>query len=380
MIDETHLFAKHHNADAVFLELRGALGKRPDGFLFQVTTESKETPAGVFKQELETARAVRDGKIKLPLLPIIYELPRRAVENSGWKNPATWPLVNPNMGRSVRREFLERELTKAESAGPAALALFASQHLNVEIGLALSGDAWAGAKYWLDAGDQVLTLDELIERSEVAVVGIDGGGLDDLLGLAVIGRCKQTRDWLLWNHAWAQTDVFERRKEIVPTLQDFIKDGTLTLCEGDPTQDVREVADICERIRDAQLFPEKHGVGLDPQGVAAMVDELAARGIADEQVVGISQGYRLSGAVWGMERKLKDGTLWHSGQEMMAWCVGNAKAEQKGNAVLITKQAAGKAKIDPLVASFNAVMLMSRNPQPNKPINLDDFLKHAVTA
>src|SRR5690606_28287587 len=63
LIDETHVFATKPRAAAIFVELRGTLAKRTDGFLIQISTQSKDPPAGVFKAELDTARAVRDGEI-----------------------------------------------------------------------------------------------------------------------------------------------------------------------------------------------------------------------------------------------------------------------------------------------------------------------------
>ena len=359
LLDELHVIASAPDADRVIGQLRGGMISQPEAFFITITTQSERPPAGVFKAELQKARNVRDGLLKAPILPVLYEFP----ESVDWRNPDNWWMVVPNRGRSITIERLKSEFEVAEATGEAELIRWASQHLNVEIGLALGSDAWAGARYWEGAADEELRdLDALLDRSEVAVVGIDGGGLDDLLGLAVLGRCKTTKDWLLWSHAWAHEDVLERRKEIVPRLRDFEREGSLTICK-EPTQDVQEVAEIAARVRDAGLLPEKYGVGLDPVGVAQIIDELAAKGISGDALAPIFQGYKLAGSVWGMERKLKDGTFWHAGFDLMAFCVGNAKAEQKGNAVLITKQAAGKAKIDPLVAAFDAVALMSRNPE-----------------
>ena len=84
----------------------------------------------------------------------------------------------------------------------------------------------------------------------------------------------------------------------------------------------------------------------------------------------------MTGAIKTAERKLAEGVLAHGAQPLMAWCVGNARIEPRGNAVIITKQAAGTAKIDPLMALFNAVTLMSLNPESE---NIDEFLNNLIS-
>ncbi|HEY0662363.1 MAG TPA: terminase TerL endonuclease subunit, partial [Lysobacter sp.] len=284
----------------------------------------------------------------------------------GHLDPANFGMVNPNLGYSVDKEFLERELQKALTAGEESVRGFLAKHLNVEIGLALRSDRWAGADFWEGQGDSTLTLDALIERSEVVTVGIDGGGLDDLLGLVVVGRERETRRWLHWAHAWAHRIVLDRRKDIAPKLLDLQRAGDLTIVDL-PGQDVLQVADIVSRLRDADLMPEANAIGVDAAGINDIVDELTTedRGFTagqGGQIVAISQGYKLNGAIKSTERAIAGGELMHGAQPLMAWCVGNAKVEPRGNAITITKQASGSAKIDPLMATFNAVSLMGLNP------------------
>ena len=361
MVDELHLFGKMASAENMFREALGGLASRPEGFVIWLTTQSDEPPAGIFKQKLQYARDVRDGKIIDPgFVPVLFEHPPEMVANGDCLKLENMALVNPNMGFSVDQAFLEREFKKAELAGGESFRGFMAKHANVEIGLNLRSDRWAGAEFWeQQANIPGMTLQDLLDRCDVVDVGIDGGGLDDLLGLAVVGRDREARQWLVWVHAWAHPSVLERHKQEAARFHDFAKDGDLTLIKrmGD---DVTEVADIVALIESRGLLDK---VGCDPSGLGGILEALMEAEIPESKVTGISQGWRMTGAIKTAERKLAEGIIVHGGQPLMNWCVGNAKVEPRGNAVIITKQAAGNAKIDPLMAMFNAVTLMSLNPE-----------------
>ncbi len=371
LIDELWQFGAKANAENMLTEATGGLLSRPEGFVIYLSTQSEEAPAGVFKQKLQYARDVRDGKIDdRKFLPVLYEFPRAIVKAKRYLDPKLFFMTNPNLGASVDEETILQKFKEAEIGGETSLCGFAAKHLNIEIGLALGSNSWPGAEFWEQCGEQGLTLDRLLSRCEVVCIGIDGGGLDDLLGLAVVGRERDTGRWLHWGHAWAHKIVLERRKEIASALQDFAAAGDLTIVDL-PGQDVSEVADIICNIRDQGLLPDRNAIGVDAAGIADILDELesAERGFAPEQnggekkIVAISQGWRLNGTIKTTERKLAGGQVIHCARPLMAWSVGNAKVVPSGNAVSITKQASGSAKIDPLMALFDATYLLALNPQ-----------------
>jgi phage terminase large subunit-like protein len=343
----------------MFMEALGGQVSRPEGWVIFLSTQADEAPAGVFLEKLHYYRQVRDGRIHDPKsLGVLYEFPPDMVKDKAYLDPANFKITNPNIGRSVSHEWLCDQLRKLQENTDGTFQQFLAKHLNVEIGLALMSDRWPGADFWEGQAEQGLTLEAVLERSEVICVGIDGGGLDDLLGLAVLGRDRRTRDWLLWSHAWAHPSVLRRRKSEAPRLEGFSKDGDLTLSQA-IGEDVSDVAGIVSRVYETGLLDK---IGVDPVGIGAIVDAIVESGVPQDKIIGISQGWKLSGAIKTAERKLAEGGLKHGGTPLMAWCVGNAKVEPRANSMLITKQASGTAKIDPLMAMFNAVGLMLLNP------------------
>lgn len=395
-IDELWVFGKRPNADAMLREATGGLVSRPEGFVIYASTQSDEPPAGVFKSKLDYARQVRDGEVVDPqFLPVLYEYPQSMLKAKAYEDPNNFYVTNPNMGRSVSQQWLEREFNKEKGGEGSGLQTFLAKHLNVEIGINLRANRWPGADHWEAAKDTELgalshyeALDRLLERSEVAVVGIDGGGLDDLFGLTVLGRepaeievefeidgvksKRRMKRWLSWSHAWCHKGLFKLRPKLVTRLETLQAARELTVLD-DPLGDVATIIEHITRIKDMGLLG---GVAVDASGLGEMEDALDEIAVTQEAglLVAAPQGGWMMSSIKGAERRLASGLLKHCGGPLMNWCVPNLKIEPTATGIRATKQSAGDAKIDPAMAMFNAVTLMARNPVAKPVFDADKWI------
>jgi phage terminase large subunit-like protein len=396
LIDELWLFGKRAGAANMLLEAMGGLASRPEGFVVSLSTQSDAPPAGVFKTTLEEFRDVRDGKIDAPnKLAVLYEFPKRLLKDEQYLQRKYWPITNPNLGASVDERYLIDQLATAQRAGRAEVVGFLAKHLNVQIGQNLRSDGWAGQTVWSRGAESGFSsqawLDHILAVCEVVTVGIDGGGLDDLLGVSVIGRERGTNRWLGWSHALLSTVGAWRRKANAEDYLRFKKAGELTIfrfghvdeievdddplmaklfadvlsANPDPNElppDIAYIVNLVIRVRDLGLLAQ---VGVDAAGIGSIVDALARIGVTQdaETLDAVRQGIALMGAIKTIERKLADASFRHGAQELLGWCVGNLIIVPTATAMRVGRDEAGFGKVDPLMALFNAAHLMSLNPE-----------------
>ncbi|SDC07128.1 Phage terminase-like protein, large subunit, contains N-terminal HTH domain [Bradyrhizobium brasilense] len=363
IIDELHELGKKAKAQAVMQQIRGGSITTQGGQVLMITTQSDEEPAGIWKTELKKARAIRDGVggSNPILLPVLYEFPdEQQRDQTYWRNTNNWPLILPNIGRSIDSERLIEDYENNGRATREAETIWVSQHLNIEIGVGQKNDGWAGAEFWEQGEDESISFESILERCEVVIFSLDGGGLDDLYGGNVLGREKETRDWLSWSHAWCHTGVLDRRQSIASRLRDFKAARELTIYET-AGEDIVAIIELISEIKDRGLLG---AVTVDPAGLGEMVEALAEIDVTVENklLMGAPQGYGMMNAIKTAERKLQNGTLRHAKSALMDWCVGNVKIEPLATAIRATKQNAGDAKIDPWAALMNGVWMMARNP------------------
>lgn len=357
LVDEIHLLGNKPQADTILREAMGGMLSRPEGFCIYLTTQSSGTPNGIFKQKLEYARAVRDGEvINNQFLPVLYEYPEAMLLDESYLDPKNWYIPNPNYDASLKIKDLVRQYEQIKDIRE-SLQDFLSKHLNVQQTMNLKANNWELFTDLLPRSEIDLSLEELIEQSEVISIGFDGARVYDLAGLTVTGRIKNTTEYLTWSHGWLNRLAIDKNKRSATKLLELEALKEITIVD----QEAQQFTEITALIKMIDQSGKLYQIGVDAAGLGNFKTDLEEAGVDINKIIPIRQGIQLQNYITAVEQLLFKGSIKFARQELIRWQASNTRLISKFNAVMISKEDSTD-KIDNIISMLNSIAIMVTNP------------------
>jgi phage terminase large subunit-like protein len=316
VMDEAHAYRTSELMDVV----ETSMGAREEPLVIYTTT------AGVGQESIGWRLHDYSLKMLQGLLPnddSWFAFIAAADPTDDWASPATWRKANPNLGVSVRIDFLRAEARKARELLTAQNA-FRRYYLNQWVEQA---ERWLDITLW----DRSAPAPQAF-GSRVVYGGLDLAATRDLTSLVWIAEDAdgivdvQCRFWI------PEAVLAKRRDEVVQvSYRQWIAEGWLTLLPGD-TLDYAA-------IRTAILTDAKtYGVAelrFDPWNAQQLAGELEAEGVV---MVPLRPGYpTLHDPTSALGERVTAGTLRHGAHPVLRWNASN---------MVITRDPDGRIKPD----------------------------------
>jgi phage terminase large subunit-like protein len=277
IIDELHLIGLlgQKGLDLVHNMESGMLA-RAEPMSIYISTAPVQQALGVYREVVDHARKVLTGELDdRRTLALLYEIPPELDH----EDPANWWRSNPSLGTTVQLPDLLEQFQRAKQRGPAAVAEFKSQNLNIEPANRDGAiDVWIKPADWKAAEDASITLETILRCKDVTL-GIDAGGANDLTAAVALGR--EAGKVLAWSQHWISRRGFEEQKNRGP-FAEALDSGELVVVPnvGD------DVAELLALVRTLRV--KLRGVGCDPYGLKEASVEIQK--ITSREVLGVPQG------------------------------------------------------------------------------------------
>lgn len=319
IVDELHA---HPNADLVEVLLTGT-GARRQPIIVYITTADYDRDS-ICNTKYDYACKVRDGIMPdSSFLPVIYE----AAPDDDWTAPETWAKANPNLGVSVRLDYLERECLRAQQE-PTYENTFKRLHLNIRTQQDIR---WIPIEKW-DACREHFTADDMAGRECWA--GLDMSATTDLTAFVMVFPMDSEGDrYRVLPYFWVPEDRARdrERKDRVPYVT-WINRGLIRATPGNVVDYDRVRADIVGEL--AQTYNIRE-IAIDRWNSTQMQTQLMGDGM---EVVQFGQGFAsMSAPTKEWEKLIVGRQLGHDGNPVLRWMMSN---------VAVTMDAAGNVKPD----------------------------------
>lgn len=354
--------------------LRTGRGARRQPLTFAMTTAGydKKTLCGEMH---DRAIAIQSGAIRDDtFLPVVYGIE----EGEDWESPAVWSRVNPNLGISIRPDYLKSEYREARDS-PAFQNTFRRLHLDEWVHQVVR---WIDAKKWAACRGDV-GYRELAERlkGRPCWAGLDLSTVTDLSALVLVfdstidadspdypteaefdaraavaqvsgleyGDPLPAYDALTWFWCPAEGIITRAKKDRMP--YDLWRDeGALIATEGDAV-DHGAIRKAIQELGQDYLIQE---VAVDAWNAHKLITELEQQ---DGFIVArMSQGY---GAMTAPTKELdalyRRRQIRHGGQPVLAWCADNVSLDKDPYDNWKPSKKRSRERIDGIVALVMAL-------------------------
>lgn len=348
IIDELHAHSDRHVYDV----LQTGTGARRQPLTFIITTAGLYDPSSIGWEMHDLAVKVLEGAVADDSF---FAYVTGADEGADWREPETWAGANPNLGTSVKHEYLATECARAQQS-PAYENTFKRYHLNI---WTQQVDRWISIDKWNACPAAPVTIEQLAGRR--CYGGLDlSTKIDVCAAVFLFPPAEADGIWdVLWRF-WVPADlVAERsRSHRLPDYAAWVRDGWLQQTDGNVI-DYQAIRQEVNRIGQVCTVQE---LGYDPWNASQLGVELQGDGFT---LVEMRQGYKtLSEPSKALEALVLAGRLRHGDHPVARWMASNVSTRSDPNGNIAPDKSTAAGKIDGIVALIMALGRAIVQPAP----------------
>lgn len=343
VIDELHA----HKNRGVFDVIDSAMSKRDDSLMFVITTAGFDTTNIGYSQSKYAQKIAAKEVEDETFFSMVYTLD----EDDDPFDENNWIKPNPNWGISVDPKNFKSKALKAQ-AQPESLNNFLVKHLNV----------WTNAMspyYSVAKWKELKSVQELEDfKGKTCFIGVDLASKIDICSFSIMFRdrefienedgeeVKQDAYYVFNKNFCPEATIAESNNELYPK---WVKDGHLIATKGEAINYEKLESIMLQLSREYNI----EGVLFDPWNATEFAQRMMKEDI--EMIEMRMNTGNLSEPMKRLEALIRTKDIFHNGNGLDAWSLGNVVAKEDANDNVFPRKDSEKLKIDPIIAMIMAL-------------------------
>lgn len=316
IIDEYH----EHKTSEQYDTMDTGMGAREQPLIFVITTAGTDTSTPCYEMHIRSIKVLEGTIEDDALFCIIYGIG----PDDDYKDFEVWKMANPNYGVSVMEDYLYRKYTETMT-NAAKQNINLCKHLNIWTN---AGVAWMNMVKW-EACKTDLKLEDF--KGQTCYAAFDLASKIDISSLVLIFEHRKEIDGKMT----AGYAVFAKHYLPEETIQQagnehydkWVKQGYITQTPGART-DFKYIEDDLKAINADHPISE---LAYDPKESTYLINNVMDW-LGPEHCIEITQGPALmSEPMKETEGLIYANQLWHNGDPVLTWMMGNVVQRQGRN-------------------------------------------------